>query len=59
MAMWFWVYDIMHSTLKNGENFPPVKYNNKMYYQRSVNGPKLWDTRLSRERSASVTMSRP
>ena len=49
MIMWFWVYDILHSTLKQGESFPQVAWNNKSYFRREVNGPKVWDTSAWRE----------
>jgi len=49
MAMWFWVYDILHANLKAGESFPAVTWNNKSYFRREVNGPKCWDTSAWRE----------
>lgn len=44
MAMWFWVYSVLHSQLKANESFPQVTWNNKMYFNREINGPRLWDT---------------
>ena len=49
MIMWFWVYDILHTSLKQGENFPTVMWNNKQYFRREINGPKVWDTSAWRE----------
>ncbi len=49
MIMWFWVYDVLHSILKQDENFPKIMWNNKTYYRREINGPKLWDQSAWRE----------
>ena len=49
MIMWFWVYDILHAVLKQGESLPQIMYMNKPYFRREVNGPRIWDTSAWRE----------
>jgi len=49
MIMWFHVYNILHANLKGTESFPQVSWSNKVYFNREVNAPKVWDTSAWRE----------
>lgn len=49
MIMWFWVYNVLHSVLKPNETFPQVLFNNKPYFNREINAPRVWDTSAWRE----------
>lgn len=53
MAMWFYVVAILHANPPQprqnqnnqpAEQLPQVQYNNRIYWQRVINGPKFWNT---------------
>lgn len=44
MIMWLWVYDILHTQLRDGETLPTVTFQGRNLYRRAINAPRLWDT---------------
>lgn len=49
MQMWFYVTDILHATLKDGETLPAVAYAGRNYFRREMNRPMTWDSSAWRE----------
>jgi len=49
MTMWWYVDQILHSFLKQGEQYPLVQYQGKPYYQQIVNDFRLWNASAWRE----------
>lgn len=49
MRMWFYVYTILHKTLREGEQLQAVNFGGQTYYKRDVNRPLVWDNSAWRE----------
>lgn len=49
MMMWLHVYEILHTTLRQGETLPTVTYMGRNYFRREVNDVRVWDTSAWRE----------
>jgi hypothetical protein len=49
MAMWFYVTDILYAAPRENEQLPTTNYNGQIYFHRSVNGFRLWDTSAWKE----------
>lgn len=49
MRMWFYVYNILHKTQRDGEALQVVQFGGQNYFNRVVNRPLVWDNSAWRE----------
>lgn len=49
MSMWIWITDILHKTMRQGQQMDVIQYQGQSYFREPINGPRLWHTSAWRE----------